>query len=138
MTERLIGRRRFLEATVLGSATALLAGTFPFVFKTGSAQAPELNNLQSVRLSTFSKLSGDPFQVQLGPLSSVTVWLDEVTKHDERSFSLVFRGEMNAPIEQNTYAFQHEDLGDFTLFIVPIEPGSDGLYYEAVFNRETK
>ena len=138
MTERLTGRRSFLKATALGSATVLLAGAFPFVLKTGSAAARELNNLQSAKLSTFSKLVGDAFQVQVGPLNSATVWLDEVTKHDKRSFSLVFRGGTEAPIEQDSYAFRHEDLGEFPLFIVPIEPGSDALYYEAVFNRENR
>jgi hypothetical protein len=138
MTERLTGRRSFLKATVLGSATALLAGMFPFVFKAGAAEARELNNLQAAKLSTFSKLVGEVFQIRIGPLNGVTVWLDEVTKHDQRSFSLVFRGGADAPIEQDTYTFRHESLGEFPLFVVPIGPGSDGLYYEAVFNRENK
>jgi len=138
MTERLRGRRSFLKATALGSAAALLAGAFPFVFKTGSAEARELNNLQSARLSTFSKVVGDAFQIHLGPLNSVPVTLVEATDHDKRSFSLVFHGGAETPIEQDTYTFQHEGLGEFPLFIVPIEPDSDGLYYEAVFNRANK
>jgi microcystin-dependent protein len=114
---------------------ALLASVFPFVYKIGTAEARELNNLQSAKLSTFVKLVGDAFQIHVSPLNSVNVTLVEATGHDQRSFSLVFSGEAATPIEQNTYTFQHDGLGEFPLFVVPIEPDSEGLYYEAAMSE---
>jgi hypothetical protein len=33
------------------------------------------------------------------------------------------------------YQLQHERLGAFELFLVPVGQDQDGVYYEAVFNR---
>lgn len=47
-------------------------------------------------------------------------------------FSLTFRG---APgLAQRTYQVDHQELGTFDLFIVPLQPDATGPRYEAVFN----
>ncbi|WP_407639341.1 DUF6916 family protein [Geotalea uraniireducens] len=36
------------------------------------------------------------------------------------------------------YRLSHPDIGDFVLFLGPVDiKGRDGMYYEAVFNRLT-
>jgi hypothetical protein len=34
---------------------------------------------------------------------------------------------------QRTYPFEHDDIGRFEIFIVPLGPDREGLRYEAVF-----
>jgi hypothetical protein len=50
-------------------------------------------------------------------------------------FSLVFMGPLDQSLPQQTYLFEHEKLGAFDLFIVPIGKDQKGLRYEAIFNR---
>ncbi|MFS8086002.1 MAG: DUF6916 family protein [Acidobacteriota bacterium] len=50
-------------------------------------------------------------------------------------FSIVFRGADEALLRQGVYPFEHDQMGEFELFIVPISRKADGYYYEAVFNR---
>ena len=51
-------------------------------------------------------------------------------------FSLLFRGPPDAPLEQNTYVFEHQWTGSFEMFIVPIGCLDQSYcYYEAIFNR---
>lgn len=47
-------------------------------------------------------------------------------------FSLLFRGP--AGLDQRTYRVTHARLGEFELFIVPLQPDASGPRYEAVFN----
>ena len=51
------------------------------------------------------------------------------------SFSIVFRGPSHPLLPQGIYQLQHDAIGTFDLFIVPIRQDQDGLYYEACFNR---
>jgi len=51
------------------------------------------------------------------------------------SFSLLFRGPQQPPLAQQIYLFEHDDLGGFDLFIVPIRQDAQGRYYEAIVNR---
>jgi hypothetical protein len=51
------------------------------------------------------------------------------------SFSLLFRGPRQPLLAQQIYAFEHNRLGRFDLFIVPVKQDAHGLYYEAVVNR---
>lgn len=54
-------------------------------------------------------------------------------------FSLTFRGSLDQPMSQNTYLFAHQNIGYFSLFIVPIVVTDRGYcYYEAVFNRSSR
>jgi hypothetical protein len=51
------------------------------------------------------------------------------------SFSLLFRGPAQPLFPQGTYSFEHDQLGSFSMFIVPIGRESDAVVYQAVFNR---
>jgi hypothetical protein len=50
-----------------------------------------------------------------------------------KPFALTFRGPLDRPIDQGTYALAHAELGGFEIFIVPIAEDDDGRLYEAVF-----
>jgi len=51
------------------------------------------------------------------------------------NFSLLFRGPLRPPLAQQIYPFEHDRLGRFDLFIVPVQRDAHGMYYEAVVNR---
>lgn len=58
---------------------------------------------------------------------------------DNEKFSLFFQGPRNERLEQNTFRFEHNKIGRFDLFIVPIlSRDTQFFYYEAVFNRPGK
>jgi len=49
-------------------------------------------------------------------------------------FSIFFRGPCDLSLPQNTYKIEHEKIGTFALFLVPVVPDESGNIYEAVFN----
>jgi hypothetical protein len=50
-------------------------------------------------------------------------------------FSIVFRGSIGPGIlPQRIYRLEHDALGSFELFLVPLEPDAQGTRYEAVVN----
>ena len=53
-------------------------------------------------------------------------------KHGLRQdpFSLIFRGPQDALLQQGTYKFQHEELGELEMFLVPVGHAE----YEVIFN----
>ena len=51
-------------------------------------------------------------------------------------FTLLFQGSDDVFLNQQIYAFSHDKLGDFELFIVPVGKDEKGYQYEAVFNRK--
>ena len=48
-------------------------------------------------------------------------------------FSVFFDGP-NVYLPQRVYSFEHERMGKFEMFLVPIAQNRDGFRYEAVFN----
>jgi hypothetical protein len=70
----------------------------------------------------------------------LTAGLELVQVSDESAavrvnFSLLFRGPQQPLLPQQIYAVDHDALGSFELFIVPIRRDAQGVHYEAVFNR---
>lgn len=53
----------------------------------------------------------------------------------QEQFSLRFRGDRDWIYPQRIYAMNHDSIGDFELFLVPIGRDESGTFYEAVFNR---
>ena len=53
-------------------------------------------------------------------------------KHNLRQdpFSLIFEGPKDALLEQGTYTFQHDQLGELEMFMVPVGVAE----YEVIFN----
>jgi hypothetical protein len=94
--------------------------------------------LDDLRREQFIPYLNSQFQVGTGA-EPITLELTEVSelrssRHNE-AFSLVFRGRNDQYLPQAMYRFQHSQLGEFDLFIVPIGQDPQGFYYEALFNR---
>lgn len=53
----------------------------------------------------------------------------------QEQFSLFFHGPKETNLGQGTFALEHDQLGAFPLFLVPIGPDTEGMRYQAVFNR---
>ena len=96
--------------------------------------------LEHLTLASFTEQLHTKFRLTVEPEKTVELELVEVEAHGDvagqtERFSAVFRGALDAFLPQRTYALEHEALGSFELFIVPIRQDSEGFYYEAVFNR---
>jgi hypothetical protein len=100
-----------------------------------------------LRAATFSTQLDTSFRIHLSSITAMEVELVEVTEKGgldgdqpptaarQERFSLVFRGPLDGRVQQGMYHIQHDQLGAFDLFLVPVSRDHDGVYYEAVFNR---
>lgn len=90
----------------------------------------------------FSANLNTKFQVMLDDTNSLELELLECndlgSTQKQDQFSIVFRGALNSFLPQRIYQMEHEGLGSFSLFIVPVRKDNEGFYYEAIFNRFTK
>lgn len=100
--------------------------------------------LQSFTADSFRPHVKDLFSVAIGSGEELELRLARV---DERSpgpgsavhsFSLEFTGPVDKPLGQGSYAFRHDSMGEFTLFIVPVAQEADLRWYQAVFSRLTE
>ena len=49
-------------------------------------------------------------------------------------FSLVFLAKDPRVLPQRLYRMEHEELGELSIFLVPVAKDKDGVSYQAVFN----
>jgi hypothetical protein len=93
----------------------------------------------SLEQDTFSRHLNTKFRIALGEAGPFEVELSEVTElrlsPGQERFSTIFRGPREAILEQGSYTFEHDEMGEFILFIVAIGQDETGTFYEAVFNR---
>lgn len=98
--------------------------------------------IESLVKEAFHKNLNTKFRVSIEPGSSVAVELFEVVEGDstatQEQFSLTFRGPLETPFDQGMRDVEHDTMGIFVLFFVPIARNPDGMIYEAVFNRLIK
>lgn len=107
--------------------------------------------LDQIPLAFWSELTNTWFRVQEEGAQPVELTLVKVNHSpDQRpgagnlrgprteNFSLVFRGPSHRLLPQKTYRFEHDQLGQFDLFIVPTGRTSDECEDQAVFNRMAK
>lgn len=90
----------------------------------------------------FSKHLKSKFEIRLSEAPAVEVELTEVSElllsaRQER-FSLIFRSANDIMVVQGLHRFEHDEMGAFDLFIVPVGRDESGTYHEAVFNRLIK
>ena len=90
-------------------------------------------------IDRFSEYVNTKFLMQYGDSQSAELELISVTdvgsSPRQIQFSLVFLGPNEAPIAQGIYRVNHDKLGALELFLVPIGKDTNGVSYEAVFNR---
>lgn len=95
--------------------------------------------LEDFTVETFSEHLGGTFSIYPQDTGKVEVELISATElggsteMPRRPFSIVFRGPGDVLFPQRIYKMEHEEIGAFDLFIVPIGPDEEGLCYEAIF-----
>lgn len=157
--DRMMARRHFLKTTFQTAAGAVACAALPAAAfaqtpskgerKSGLFRVPD--EAKRARLfdftrSTFAPLLGEEFQ--LGQSATLTlVEINNVTllpgvdaaRFHERSFSLVFRSSKETQEylqpQSRSYKLRHRRLGEFELFLTPVERSETWQFYEAVFNR---
>lgn len=67
------------------------------------------------------------------------VQIDELpSAPGQEQLSVIFRGPVDMPLPQAIYNLEHEKLGQFGIFLVPVGIEPAGRLYEAFFNRFTR
>ena len=94
------------------------------------------DNLNS---QVFSEHLQTTFRVCVPDAVPLALELFEVSEKDQspqvEQFSLIFHGPLKPHFPQGTYAVEHEKMGKFDLFLVPLGLGSSGMRYQAIFCR---
>ncbi len=89
----------------------------------------------------FAKHLHEKFRIRLDE-QTVEAELTEISEHlvspRQERFSIIFRTSNEMFLGQGQRPFEHDQMGNFELFIVPIGRDGEGTYYEAVFNRLVK
>ena len=102
--------------------------------------------LDQLSFVTFANLVNTRFRVEVASATTVELELiaaestgdadrDRSTVPRYENFSLLFAGPTAQALPQRTYLFEHDQLGAFDLFIVPIAAEKGTIRYQAVFNR---
>jgi hypothetical protein len=95
--------------------------------------------IENITREMFRESLNTKFRLRAETSEPIELELVELTesistpKHEQ--FALLFRGPQNPFLPQMTYHLEHEKLGEFDLFLVPVGRGQNGFQYEAVFNR---
>lgn len=102
--------------------------------------------LDQLSFDSWKECVHTQFRVEVSPARAVIMELIEAVFTGEsakdkssgpryQSFSLTFCSDTTNSLTQRTYRFQHDKIGSFDLFIVPIAAVAGTVHYEAVFNR---
>ena len=103
-----------------------------------------MNNLMVPRLEheDFTKHLNSTFRIRIDESQTVESELTEVSElllsPKQERFSLVFRTCNDFFLGQGQRPLEHDVMGEFELFLVPVGRDEQGTYYEAVFNRLVK
>jgi hypothetical protein len=99
--------------------------------------------LESFTIHTFSDHVGGKFRLHPYASDPLDVELISATELGgsagaeppgrRQPFSIVFRGSGDVLLPQRIYRMEHDQIGSFELFLVPIGPDEKGLRYEAIF-----
>jgi hypothetical protein len=101
--------------------------------------------LNELTIGDFSPHLGGRFVLRINALQSIELELIEATPLGRKGsrpshlaqrepFSIVFRASKGAALPQQIYHLEHEQMGGFDVFLVPIGMDKDGLRCEAIFN----
>jgi hypothetical protein len=101
-----------------------------------------MSTIENLTAASFSGVVNTKFRLNLPETGALELELIKVedlgsTAKQER-FSVLFQGPLDRGVQQGSYSFEHEELGTFELFIVPISRQENGFVYEAAFNRIKK
>ncbi len=80
----------------------------------------------------FRVVNEQPIELELTEVKGYSSKPHEQTGMER--FSAFFRGPADRVLVQQTYSIEHEQMGAFDLFLVPVSRDDSGFRYEAVFN----
>ena len=90
----------------------------------------------------FSRYLNTTFRISLSDSNIIEAELNTVSdlqlSPQQERFAVVFRGPREPLLNQGSYRFEHDEMGEFILFIVPLRQDDNGTFYEACFNRMRK
>jgi hypothetical protein len=90
----------------------------------------------------FKENLNSTFRIHFDSANIVPIELVEVIEAEpnprQERFCLRFRGPLETPFAQGMRDIEHDTMGKLVLFLVPMARDSDGMEYEAVFNRLIK
>jgi hypothetical protein len=95
--------------------------------------------LEKLTKETFDENLNTRFRVMLDGAATLELELIEVkpgrSTSRQEQFSLLFQAQPDIPLQQGVFRLEHDKMGAFELFLVPVRKDEQGYYYEAVFNR---
>jgi hypothetical protein len=87
----------------------------------------------SKHLNTKFRIANEqPIELELAEVKGYLSKAHEQTGMER--FSVFFNGPLEPFLSQRVYALEHERMGAFELFLVPVAKDENGFRYEAVFN----
>ena len=90
----------------------------------------------------FSKHLNTTFRIRLNPEQTLDAKLVGISEHmvstRQDRFAIVFQTSNDMLLAQGIAPFEHDQMGNFEIFIVPVARDEQGTRYEAVFNRIIK
>ena len=93
----------------------------------------------SLTHENFAAQLNTKFRVGIDDANAVDLVLAEVselkTSARQEQFAIVFHGPIEVFLGQGLRQFEHDEMGQFNLFLVPIGKDDNSYSYEAVFNR---
>jgi hypothetical protein len=95
--------------------------------------------LEGITYESFESIVGKTVDLRAGEVSfqadvQEVRLLRQNPGQERQPFSVVLQAHDANNHGQQTYQASHPDLGDLSLFLVPIGPDEDRMRYEAVFN----
>ena len=133
-------RRDFLKRGTLG---ALAAGVPLGLSEKASGMVAPSSQAAVLNMAAFKSQLRTSFIIN-DETAKVKVTLVDVTNLASRKqtaagkegFSLVLRGPKEITLKQNTYLFEHKELGMLSFLVVPIRTrNTSAPHYEAIVNR---
>jgi hypothetical protein len=133
-------RRKFIQSSALAALAAtvgragvgrdsgLAAGPDPIGYLKREHFAPFIDGAFRIRNDAGTLVS-----VKLREAVDLKIDINEKLGYAGDSYRLGFDAPRKAGLAQGTYHFDHENLGRFSLFLVPV--GGSGIHYEAIINR---
>ena len=95
--------------------------------------------LETLTRDTFAENVNTRFRVMLEGADAIEAELIEVkpgrSTPRQDQFSLLFRAPQDVALQQGMFRLEHDKMGAFDLFLVPVRKDEQGFYYEAIFNR---
>src|SRR5262245_8544433 len=107
------------------------------------------DSLESLTIDSFAPRLGERVSIRLEPERTIDVELAEAkalgpvmrARKDggtERApFTIFFRGPAAFVLPQRIYRIEHDEIGSYDIFLVPVGPDGTGMLYEAFFTWGT-